>query len=171
MIRPSSSWIGAVLCVDRPGPPVAGHEHHVVAGPQDRAMGEDLGHGHLVGPAGRLVDEAEDLHERPAGRLVGGPSGESLGGRLRPVTRPSASAVMTASAMLARVVRSRSRRARSASSACRAAAAPASARRSGLAERPGEQVHDEPGQEAKTARRIQSPGPAIAGEPDGGKEW
>ncbi len=65
---------GGGAVVDGPLGAVAGDEHGVVGQPDDDPLAEDAGHGALDRAAVLLVDDPEDLVERPAGGLFASPS-------------------------------------------------------------------------------------------------
>ncbi len=68
---------GAVL--DRPVPAIASDQDRVVGQADDAARRQDLRDGILDGHAGRLVDDPEDLFERPALGRLGRPAGQGDG--------------------------------------------------------------------------------------------
>ena len=107
---------GGGTVVDRGLPAVAGDEHRVVGEADRLARREDLLDRALDGEPGQLVDDAEDLPERPADGLRLRPAAERLGDRVQERDQPSASVAITASPMLARATRQYSRCSKNSSS-------------------------------------------------------
>ena len=70
---------GCPAVVDRPLDAVAGDQHRMIGQANDGPIGQDSLHGVLGRLAGVLVDDPEDLVERPAGRIAARPAAEGLG--------------------------------------------------------------------------------------------
>ena len=83
---------------------IPGDEHHFVIGEDDTPVTDDLGNWKIVSPPGGFLDRPKDLTQGATHRLMQTPSGETTATGFRKITSPLGSVVITASAMLAKVI-------------------------------------------------------------------